>query len=110
MVGEAYFDVSKSEIPFKVKINGLKVKVYGTSFNISGYKNDDFIQTTLIEGKVGVEVTSAEEKIEYEMTPGEQANYEKTTSAVELKKVNTDIYTAWTKGMFVFENEPLDKI
>jgi len=108
--GEAYFDVAKSYVPFKVKVNGMKVKVYGTSFNISGYKDDEFIQTTLIEGKVGVEVTSEDEKIEYEMAPGQQANYVKTTTAVELKKVNTEIYTAWTKGMFVFENEALEYI
>ena len=37
-------------------------------------------------------------------------SYNKDKDNKELKEVNTDQYIAWTKGMFVFENEPIENI
>lgn len=53
--GEAFFDVrGNQEIPFIVKVGNTEHRVLGTSFIISGYKNDPAITTTLISGKLAV--------------------------------------------------------
>jgi len=36
--------------------------------------------------------------------------YNKGTGNTETKEVNTDQFIAWTKGKFVFENEPIENI
>ncbi|WEK33728.1 MAG: FecR domain-containing protein [Candidatus Pseudobacter hemicellulosilyticus] len=59
--GEAYFEVSKdTKKPFFVQINDqAEVKVLGTSFNVSAYKDELSISTTLIEGSVRVALNDA---------------------------------------------------
>jgi len=53
--GEAYFEViTDSDRPFQVISDGQLVEVLGTKFNISSYKEDQLIYTTLLEGKVQV--------------------------------------------------------
>ncbi|MGH2644379.1 MAG: FecR family protein, partial [Chitinophagaceae bacterium] len=53
--GEAYFQVKKdASAPFTVNAGGITIKVLGTVFNVSAYKTDPDIQTTLISGKVQV--------------------------------------------------------
>lgn len=53
--GEAFFKVKKNpKVPFFVNTSDLKVKVYGTSFNVKAYPTDKVIETTLIEGKLSV--------------------------------------------------------
>lgn len=53
--GEAFFKVKKNpDKPFYVNTSDIKVKVYGTSFNVKAYPNERFIETTLIEGKLSV--------------------------------------------------------
>ena len=109
--GEAYFEVAKSpDVPFIVKTNSMRTVVYGTSFNISAYADDNYIQTTLITGSVGIELHQGQEVREFKLVPGQQASLDKTLNSITTKEVNTDIYTAWTKGLFVFENEPLEQI
>jgi transmembrane sensor len=54
--GEAYFDVSKMpDKIFIVKTSDIKVKVYGTQFNIKSYPEENTIQTTLVDGSLSVE-------------------------------------------------------
>jgi transmembrane sensor len=109
--GEAYFEVTKSEkVPFIIRVNNMQITVYGTSFNISAYNDDNSIQTTLVTGIVGIKSSDNPGKVEQRLVPGQQANYNRLNSEINTRRVNTDIYTAWTKGMFVFDNEPLEKI
>lgn len=109
--GEAYFKVSKSkEIPFIVKANDLNVTVYGTIFNVLAYNNENLIQTTLVEGSVGVNLDGVKVESEIKIKPRQQFSYNKNTGKTETKEVNTEIFTAWTKGMFIFENEPIEGI
>jgi hypothetical protein len=107
--GEAYFDVSKNkDFPFVVKMNGIQIKVLGTSFNVNAYSDEDDIITTLVEGKVEVSDLLRDQK--EILTPNDQyrinirnGNYKKTI-------VDTDIFTAWKDGRFVFNNEKLEDI
>lgn len=107
LTGEAYFQVTKSEVPFIVKVGGLSVRVYGTSFNINTQKTDR-IQTVLVEGKVGIKM--AENDCEYILSPSQLADYNTSTGKLEVKEIDLTPYTAWTRGEFVFENQRLEEI
>ena len=53
--GEAFFEVEKNpKKPFYVQTGSLKVKVYGTKFNLKAFPDEKFIEATLIEGKLSV--------------------------------------------------------
>jgi ferric-dicitrate binding protein FerR (iron transport regulator) len=109
--GEAFFKVAKSKtIPFQVHTSQIKTVVYGTEFNISEYNNDETVQTTLVEGSVGVTLNIGKPGMETKLVPGQQFNYNKTAGVSQTRNVNTEQYIAWTKGMFVFENEPIENI
>jgi ferric-dicitrate binding protein FerR (iron transport regulator) len=111
LTGEAYFEVEKMKNkPFIIHIGNASVMVYGTSFNISAYDDDEVLQATLVEGNIGLSILKENKPVEYKLTPGKQAEYNKVTSHVETKEVNTDLYTAWTKDRFMFENESIEKI
>ena len=53
--GEAYFDVTHNlSKPFIVNTTSFAIKVYGTTFNVSAYKGDNTIETTLVKGKISI--------------------------------------------------------
>lgn len=109
--GEAYFNVTKeSERPFIVNLNNIDIEVLGTEFNISAYKNDDQIKTTLVEGKVSVKNNSEIETKQKILSPGEQASFDINNGAIEIKQVDVYQYIAWKEGRFVFELQTLGEI
>ena len=47
MDGEVYFEVAKNrEKPFVVTVNGVDIRVLGTSFNVSAYQEDVAVSYT----------------------------------------------------------------
>src|SRR5690606_23822936 len=60
LYGEAYFEVSPSSghdgAKFKVATGTQEVTVLGTQFNIKAYSDETTIHTTLVEGKVQVNI------------------------------------------------------
>lgn len=53
LTGEGFFDVSKNKkLPFVVDALSIEITALGTQFNVKAYKEDETIETTLIEGKV----------------------------------------------------------
>ena len=105
--GEAYFKVAHDEKhAFIVQIGDLEVKVLGTSFNISAYKDDKEITVVLLEGKVGV---YAQER-SHIMKPGDKIEYNKTTHQIKTTQVHPTDYIEWTKGNMYFEKESLENI
>lgn len=106
--GEAFFEVAHDkEHPFIVKAENIQVKVLGTKFNVKAYKEEDHIEVTLKEGKVGVEVETGRL---IPILPGQQIKYSKTNNSFIKRQVNLNHYTAWVCGKFYFTNRPLEKI
>lgn len=107
--GEALFHVAQDvEHPFIVETDGGDVTVLGTVFNVNAYSGEDYVQTTLVEGRVafqGKGMTDART-----IAPGEQITYDVQTNSVNVEKVATRIYTAWTEGKWIIEGERLDEI
>jgi len=110
--GEAYFEVTHNkEKPFTVTTSSQTIQVLGTQFDVSAYSDDKSIVTTLVEGKVKVEYTNAEQaqEIAY-LAPNDQLVLNTETSEAKISKVDTHVYTAWKDGRFVFRNEPLESL
>ncbi|SNQ43195.1 FecR family protein [Cellulophaga lytica] len=109
--GEAYFDVSPSENHngdgFNVVTNQQNIAVLGTEFNIKAYKNENFIYSTLVEGRIMLENGS----YKADMQPGQQAVIANgIAEKVEVYNVNVENEIAWRKGNFNFKNKSLIEI
>lgn len=104
--GEGYFEVAKDpHMPFNVKSAKQTVEVLGTHFNINAYPDEQFIKTTLLEGKVVVS-QSGEKKL---MKPGQQVtSYGQTLTLDNLSDAQESV--AWKNGIFLFHHEDLHSI
>ncbi|MBE9600951.1 FecR family protein [Pedobacter sp. MC2016-24] len=111
--GEAFFHVSKQHkagknIPFYVKTLRQKIEVLGTQFNVSSYADDDFTATTLLEGKVRVNMLNgADLRI---LAPGEQSVLTNSSNSIRVSRVNVESTVAWKDGQFLFEDAYLKEI
>ena len=105
--GEAYFDVSSSsgqkKSKFSVVNQGQTVEVLGTHFNIKAYPDEDFIYTTLVEGKVQV---SNDVHI-LTLVPNQQSVIDIRNKNIEMQQVKVKEEIAWINGDFVFKKLPL---
>ncbi|WP_299487793.1 FecR domain-containing protein [uncultured Allomuricauda sp.] len=108
--GEAFFDVTRDEKrPFIVNAENLDVKVLGTQFNVSAYKSDRKIATTLVEGSVSVyENSNPSENIL--LTPSYQAAFVKENGAMTKKKVDPRVYTSWIENRLIIDNLTFEEI
>lgn len=108
--GEAYFDVSPSEkhngASFKVQSGTQLLTVLGTEFNLKAYKDENVITTTLVEGKVAINLSNGD----YKLTPSDQLVFNKTNNLANLNQVNTYYSTSWKDGVFNFETMPLQEV
>ena len=102
--GEAYFDVAKRDgQKFLVCTNGTEVTVLGTEFNVKNYPGGG-MATTLVEGSVVIGHGGQECRLR----PGQQAYVDRT--GVQVREVETVLYTAWKDGFFVYRDMTLDGI
>ena len=134
--GEAYFDIEHTRnIPFIVNTSDLEIKVLGTKFNVKSYPEEQFIETTLIEGKIevykinGVKGAAAiamepNQKLIYQkkemiadvQTPLEQLEPEKEIVNEEIremsikivKKINSEEDASWKDGKLIIRSETLE--
>lgn len=100
--GEAYFEVlsqkdaDNNKMPFFVQTADQEVSVIGTKFNITAYRDQKDIKTTLLEGAVAVQ--SANKTLV--LKPGEQSKLNKTGFSKMM--VDLDQQLAWKNNEFVF--------
>lgn len=101
--GEAYFEVTKDRVhPFIVQSNEMNVKVLGTKFNISAYREDQMINTVLVEGSVQVFQKNIPDQKSI-LLPGEKASWIKSNNQLAINKVDVNEYTAWRNGQLIFK-------
>ena len=106
--GEAYFDVTKSDRPFIVKMEDIDVCVLGTSFNLSGYTTDQNVSVTLVSGKVAIRDHQLQR--DFNVTPGMRFEYNRESQQVKMWEVDPELYISWMKGKFRFEDMRLEDI
>ncbi|MEG0010535.1 MAG: FecR family protein [Muribaculaceae bacterium] len=110
--GEAYFEVNKNpDCPFMVKVDNMKVKVTGTSFNISAYPEDKDIITTLDEGKIMIGEGSKNYYTYKSMKPGQVAVYDRESSQCIIKdSENYKELSCWKDDLLTFRNTSLNGV
>jgi transmembrane sensor len=126
--GEGFFEVTKNpKKPFVVITERLSIRVLGTIFNVKAYPDDKNIETTLLKGKVQVELKDRPEK-NIILLPNEKlvvmneslgdedpASNREAKIEYQLKKLPNirpeDIKeTAWLSNRLVFINENFDEV
>ena len=78
----------------------------GTRFNVLANLGEAEVATTLEEGSVAVVMPTGERVIR----PDEQFVFDRESGEMAVREVDAGMYSAWKDGMFVFENETLERI
>jgi ferric-dicitrate binding protein FerR (iron transport regulator) len=104
--GEGFFEVAKDKTkPFSVVTSRQEIRVLGTHFNVSSYKDEETVQTTLLEGSVSVKDKSTAVVLK----PGSQALSD--GSGLQVKTdVDTEKVISWKEGWFDFDGMDLKMI
>ena len=105
--GEGYFDIIKDTLrPMQISTpNDINIKVLGTKFNLTTYKEDKTFSLMLVSGKVLV--TKGGSTIA-EMKPADNFTLEHETRkrAINQPK-DTMRITGWREGWLIFDDTPL---
>lgn len=108
LTGEAFFEVAKDATrPFIIDANGYEIKVLGTSFNVSVYPADNFMETTLVNG--AVEITGKGGKV-ISLKPAQMARIDNADQSIAIETVDTRYFTSWKDGIMYFDNMPLEDL
>ncbi|MFI5157970.1 MAG: FecR family protein [Sphingobacteriales bacterium] len=84
--GEGYFDIKHdANHPFIVHAGKLNIVVLGTAFDVKAYTDDEYIETTLIRGKVEI-INDSKPDTKIVLYPNEKVRV--NTNQAELKEVN----------------------
>lgn len=104
--GEIYLHVAASDKqPFIVHTPEFTVKVHGTSFNVSAYRDDSELSVVLVSGSVEI---NTGHHASVKMRPNERAklkNGDLTTETVDASQ-----YTSWVNGIFMFDGTPTSEM
>lgn len=126
LTGEGFFEVTKNaKKPFLVHTAKLVVKVLGTVFNVKAYNNDKTVETTLLKGKVQVELKDNPEK-KIILLPNEKLivinnrdpksvkpkenKIEYQVTALPDVKPDEVKETAWVDNRILFTNEAFEDV
>lgn len=110
LIGEGFFKVAHNpEKLFIVKTGNLNIKAIGTTFNVLAYPDNDFVETTLVTGKVILEQVKKDGKIKNiaKMKPGLHVNYNLQSGSISSTDGNIEKYISWTEGKLIFEDTPI---
>ena len=110
MKGEGYFQVSKDrKHPFVVQVGNLNIEVLGTCFNVYSYEENDFVETSLIEGSVRL-YDSKSPSESFILKPSQKAIYSKNNGKISFHNTDNVKEIAWTQNHLVFESEKLGSV
>jgi hypothetical protein len=104
MTGEIYFEIAPNpDKPFSVTVDGMKVNVLGTHFNIMAYDDEPLVKTTLLEGSVRVTKGNATALLK----AGQQAQINKEGKITLLERIDPTEAIAWKDQLFWFEDDDI---
>lgn len=101
LVGRAYFQVEKSDIPFRVNTADMNVEVLGTSFDVDSRTNGKNSSVIVVEGSVKI---FAEGEVQM-LRPDEQVCIDRITRKMEVKTVDSKLLTMWKDGVLIVHGE-----
>jgi len=104
--GEIFIEVAhNASVPFIVHVKDIDIRVQGTSFNISAYRNENRKTVVLVEGKVKIEKGSTQIA---ELLPNEKIDISENN--IRKEKVDISEYISWKEGILEFRNTPMSEI
>jgi len=104
LTGQAYFEIAPDPgHPFIVKVGEMEVRVLGTSFDIMAYKDEQVVNTTLVNGAVKV----LQGNTSATLHPGQQSTLNPANGKMEIAIANLENVLAWRNGKFELENTGL---
>ena len=107
LAGEAYFEVARdSRRPFYVNIGDARVRVLGTAFNVSAYRDERTTEVALLNGKVSFDATDGK----HVLSPGEIAALDKAQGVTEVREGDVASIIAWKEGRFYFEDMRMEDL
>lgn len=104
--GEIYIEVSKRKAPFIVHTFNSQIQVFGTSFNVSAYEDEEKESVVLVEGSI--QVKSNADNASLILSPGQMA--EISAGNIKSKEVDVSEYIGWKDGFMQFNKVPLDEV
>lgn len=111
--GEGYFEVVKNpKVPMVISLGeGISIKVTGTTFNLSSYKNDKDISALLLTGKITILRKEKNRVQEFNVKPNELASVQKGCGIVGVVLPKETFPTlAWKDGWLVFDETPMSEV
>lgn len=106
--GEAFFEVTHmNQKPFYVYADDMQVKVLGTSFNVSSYKDDEVSSAVLVEGKIELTPLGRATFQKQVLSTGITATFNKTNGKLGLESAGAQDHIAWTRKRLVLKSAPL---
>jgi len=112
LTGEAYFDVIPNpEKPFVVSTENIDVKVYGTTFNVMAYADEQTTEVTLERGKVEV-FKKADNVIKSIgiLEPNESCIYNSISDSSKILAVNSAENLSWLDNKLTFKYESFEEV
>ncbi|MDR2130172.1 MAG: FecR domain-containing protein [Odoribacteraceae bacterium] len=109
LAGEAYFEVAPdADRPFIVRTADVQAKVLGTSFNISAYRDEANVYTTLLTGRVEVSVNGEAHGYSPVVLAEEmQSCWNRERGEFSVKQARAADVIAWRYGTFVFNEDDI---
>ena len=105
--GEAWFEVSHDENhPFEISTGTSTIKVLGTSFNVSAYPAENYVEVVLLHGEVEFLNRRTNEKIT--ILPSERLVFQ--NGNISKSVIDPLKYNAWKDGKLVFRGDPMVEV
>ncbi|GAB6119137.1 FecR family protein [Dysgonomonas termitidis] len=99
--GEAFFEVTKDTgKPFIVDLNGTKIKVLGTTFNVRNRPEETFTSAVLLEGSIRFE--SPNQNIL--LNPNQELVYTKANSKINVNNADMETVIAWRENLIRYKS------
>lgn len=110
--GQAYFEVYHNGVAnFVVHSGDYQVRVLGTKFRIHSFDNENYISTTLKEGKVEVDITGLVGKSkQHTLKPKQKLIYDKAKRKAFIRNFNQNIDFSYIKKSVIFKNQTFKNI
>lgn len=104
--GEIYIEVvNDNKKPFIVNTGKMAIQVYGTSFNVTAYDDEETSSVVLVEGSVGVTTPGYERTI---LSPNEKLDL--SSGGISKEVVDVSEYISWTRDVLEFDETPISEV
>lgn len=104
--GEAFFEVKKDVTkPFIIDLNGAKITVLGTSFNVKNRSAENEVSATLLTGKIKFNTNDQTVLLK----PNDQLVFNKTSKKINIKTPDISTIVAWKDNLIKYNSLPFHK-